>query len=657
MEKDINAEAINIEKVLNKKYIIPIYQRPYAWDKGNIFKLVKTILSSGNIYLGNILIENGEPRLKIVDGQQRITTLLLILYYLDNKKYNKEKIQQIITIESENEIQKLNKLFENSQEQVIKEIERKLNGSSKEIKQNENELRSINIYELNFYYITKFLEKENKEELLNKILNQIFVVNVEIKSNLNTTEIFDMINTTGKPLDVKDKFKVRMYNYTNNKDIVNEIDKLYENINKQEIECTNSDNIKQEELFKEYKTTNNKSKNYIRIDSEKYDIEYFLRLYKFFLIAKKRRENAGYGTTLFEMSYERFFDNLFETLFETKMNKNIEMLENIKIEELKEEEQIDETEDDEELEEENYDNILEDRKIFQTFIKDSCVNIKDIKEIFEILTLYKNFVSNKEKWNTADAYFSYKLFKCDYCNRYYYTYQYLPILYFYNFKNKIEDEIFVEKFERFIISLSKLCSFYSINWNRRVKECKRILTQQSEKLLKPNTIIDIKEYTKEFEKNVNEIINNKIEDLEFVLDNDITENRNRKNTICLILAAEAEKNNEEKAKENIDKLFCTLFDIEHIYARAANYGGKKLDAKIENGIGNLMILESSINRSIGDNKIDDKIEGYEKSKFNIVQKFKKDFEEKYSNETSNYLEDIDNRIKINKEIIKKYFGL
>lgn len=682
----IEAKPMNIKEVLEEEYCVPIYQRPYAWEKEHILKLVNTILSQEQIYLGNILIEknkqedNRKSELRIIDGQQRITSLLLMLYYLNSNRYNKDTILKKFFIESENERKKLEELFETDKQVVIDNISKELNILKKKEKESkERDLRAINIYKLNFYYISKLLEDE-REITEEKILNQIYLANIIIESNLNTTEIFDMINTTGKPLDTKDKFKVRLYNYQNNnterKEISTYIDKLYKEINEEEQKYIREDNNERKRLFEEnYKRENNKAENYIEIVSERYNTEYFLRLFQFFLISKKRKGDVKYSRVLFEMSIDRFYDGLFDYLFSLKRNDNkmkyiqdnLELESNINDEEL----------DNEELIDNNSSNMFTDRLFFQTFVKDEkCITKNEIKEIFCILKDYKEFVSNKDNWKKADAYFSYKLFRGNYCNRYYWTYQYLPILYFYAFKDisrneegKFED-IFAEKFGEFIIAISKLCLLYSITKDKIVIDCRNFLSEITVELLRNTN--NIKDCTDELIKKINEKSNLQKGELRNILFGNILKNY-QKHIICLIIAEKAEeeaKKEDEDLKDKIALLFSACHDIEHIYAQETNNKSNKLEDKYENGIGNLMILESSINKSIRDAKIYDleNIEGkskigsigekrlsYKDSKFEVVKKFRDKFIKNYQNDTDKYIQDIKNRVQENVKIVEEYF--
>ena len=79
--------------LLGKQLIIPNYQRPYKWNKSKVEIFLNDILNfafyqNKNYRIGSLIFHNEEGINKIVDGQQRLTTLYLILSYLENEKFN-----------------------------------------------------------------------------------------------------------------------------------------------------------------------------------------------------------------------------------------------------------------------------------------------------------------------------------------------------------------------------------------------------------------------------------------------------------------------------------------------------------------------------------------------------------------------------------------
>lgn len=71
-------------------YVIPRYQRAYAWEDKEIVQLIDDINdSTGDYYIGSLVVAKVKGKVEgkvetyeVVDGQQRLTTLYLLLHYL-----------------------------------------------------------------------------------------------------------------------------------------------------------------------------------------------------------------------------------------------------------------------------------------------------------------------------------------------------------------------------------------------------------------------------------------------------------------------------------------------------------------------------------------------------------------------------------------------
>lgn len=65
------------------KYEIPLYQRAYAWKESEIVQLINDIYyiddNRKNYYLGSLVVAKNEHAFEVIDGQQRLTTLFIIL--------------------------------------------------------------------------------------------------------------------------------------------------------------------------------------------------------------------------------------------------------------------------------------------------------------------------------------------------------------------------------------------------------------------------------------------------------------------------------------------------------------------------------------------------------------------------------------------------
>lgn len=86
----IEAAHKKISEVFSKDYAftIPSYQRPYAWETTQVEELLTDLTdamgpeskSDGFYFLGSIVLvkTHGSPASRVVDGQQRLTTLTIL---------------------------------------------------------------------------------------------------------------------------------------------------------------------------------------------------------------------------------------------------------------------------------------------------------------------------------------------------------------------------------------------------------------------------------------------------------------------------------------------------------------------------------------------------------------------------------------------------
>lgn len=88
--KMLDPHMWNLENLFytSKIYTVPVYQRPYFWDKEHVVVLLEDLLNdlpeskSEGYYTGNLIIYDRNENIngliskyEIIDGQQRITTL------------------------------------------------------------------------------------------------------------------------------------------------------------------------------------------------------------------------------------------------------------------------------------------------------------------------------------------------------------------------------------------------------------------------------------------------------------------------------------------------------------------------------------------------------------------------------------------------------
>ncbi|HHV7121836.1 TPA: DUF262 domain-containing protein, partial [Haemophilus influenzae] len=82
------AKILKIKDVFDLKLSIPDYQRPYKWTVKNVQQLLEDLSeqfsqNQKSYRIGTLITHKNDECSDIVDGQQRITTLFLLLKYLD----------------------------------------------------------------------------------------------------------------------------------------------------------------------------------------------------------------------------------------------------------------------------------------------------------------------------------------------------------------------------------------------------------------------------------------------------------------------------------------------------------------------------------------------------------------------------------------------
>ena len=104
-------EQRSVRDIIDKKinFNVPAYQRGYRWDKINVTDLLDDLLefiqdgSSGKFYCLQPLVVKkiGENRYNVIDGQQRLTTIFIILKYLEKLLKEEKGIGEIYTLSYE----------------------------------------------------------------------------------------------------------------------------------------------------------------------------------------------------------------------------------------------------------------------------------------------------------------------------------------------------------------------------------------------------------------------------------------------------------------------------------------------------------------------------------------------------------------------------
>ena len=194
----------NIFTSEERQYIIPLYQREYAWGEKQIVRLIEDISDAEkdnkdaenekNYYIGTLIVsKRNDGQLEVIDGQQRLTTLFLLLNCLG------ETTKTHLTFECRD---RSNYTLKNIQ----KAVEEK-NGLD-EKQQEDNIVKGVEI-------IKRTLEKEEKSnpkfiDALKEKLKKVILFQIIVPKHTDLNRYFEIMNTRGEQLAQHDILKAHL---------------------------------------------------------------------------------------------------------------------------------------------------------------------------------------------------------------------------------------------------------------------------------------------------------------------------------------------------------------------------------------------------------------------------------------------------------------
>lgn len=185
----------NIFNCDNSKYIIPLYQRAFAWREKEICQLISDIndyKGDGKYYLGTLIVsKRSDSTFEVIDGQQRLTALFILLNCLgiSVKKDGADSETAPLSFECREKSNKtLLKLctMENPDEDEFEagiSLGRKI--AEKEISETDKD---------------SFIEK----------LKKVILFRIEVPPHTDLNRYFEVMNTRGEQLEQHDVIKAKL---------------------------------------------------------------------------------------------------------------------------------------------------------------------------------------------------------------------------------------------------------------------------------------------------------------------------------------------------------------------------------------------------------------------------------------------------------------
>lgn len=223
MNEKLELKTVN-ELIEIKHFYIPSYQRGYRWDNKQVIDLLDDIYEFANssrtkdefYCLQPIVTTKFNESYKVIDGQQRLTTIYIILKYL---KESNKKFQEI---KNKDEYKEIFEFCDIEDFSVPVPYDISYQTRENDYTNSKDFLENINLYiadeELckknpDFYYISqayktikKWFTSKSKKQFINILLDHVKVIWYEISNNSMSTniqneiKIFNRLNIGKIPL-------------------------------------------------------------------------------------------------------------------------------------------------------------------------------------------------------------------------------------------------------------------------------------------------------------------------------------------------------------------------------------------------------------------------------------------------------------------------
>ena len=243
MPTTIEVNKQSVETLLGsgrvKPFVIPEYQRPYAWSDEQVETLFEDLWeftassggteNNGSYFLGSIVsYENDDGEQEIIDGQQRITSLFLLLRAIYTRLT--DTLESERTAEAKNFISKIeptiwrtNKLTGVVDYTDILLTSRVMNNDGNQIlkailETGETSESAKDNYSKNYRLFQRLLDKHSLEnplmvyQFIYALLNQAILLPITADTQDTALTIFSTLNDRGLPLSEADIFKAKIYN-------------------------------------------------------------------------------------------------------------------------------------------------------------------------------------------------------------------------------------------------------------------------------------------------------------------------------------------------------------------------------------------------------------------------------------------------------------
>ena len=214
--KGSETKMLNFMEGADKRYIIPVYQRKYNWKQENCQQLyddLKKIIRDkreshffGSI-VSSVAANGSKIEYYIIDGQQRLTTVTLLLLAIRNLLIKKR-----ITSAKENLNEQINQRFlispwANADDQIKLRPVKSDREALARLFDGEDYIPTSNLTINYRFFCEQLLRHEISVDDLFMAISKLEIISITLDNNDNAQLIFESLNSTGLALTEGDKIR------------------------------------------------------------------------------------------------------------------------------------------------------------------------------------------------------------------------------------------------------------------------------------------------------------------------------------------------------------------------------------------------------------------------------------------------------------------
>lgn len=206
---DSSAKAMSVHELFVEdiQYMIPLYQRNYDWTTVNVLQLLEDVrdkaitASESNYYIGTLVVyprrEYGRVVYEVIDGQQRLTTLTLLLNAI-----KQNAIKQHVDVSNYSTFH------------LSYEHRDQANEALCDLSKCSSEDGCVKSIEENFRFLKNKIKYWNEPIELNAfvqyLLQNVMIARVEVPQGTDLNHYFEIMNTRGEQLEMHEVLKARL---------------------------------------------------------------------------------------------------------------------------------------------------------------------------------------------------------------------------------------------------------------------------------------------------------------------------------------------------------------------------------------------------------------------------------------------------------------